>query len=161
MLDSGESRKEVVRPDFNRGIRIDFQGAQITSDYIYGGRYDADGTQGSPFTPQPIPVSIGSSNTDIGDAKVEWTDLGGNGGPKYRIDITLPAAFWAQLSGTNAFIWGSGICANDTAQGVFRVAPPGGGVVPIPGSVVLLGTGLAGLLALGLGRRGRSRNGAG
>jgi hypothetical protein len=24
MLDSGESRKEVIRPDFNRAIRIDF-----------------------------------------------------------------------------------------------------------------------------------------
>jgi len=32
MLINGESRKEVVRPDFNRAIRIDFQGAQITSD---------------------------------------------------------------------------------------------------------------------------------
>ncbi len=32
MLDSGESQKEVIRPDFNRSIRIDFQGAQITSD---------------------------------------------------------------------------------------------------------------------------------
>ncbi|MGO9174940.1 MAG: transposase [Desulfobaccales bacterium] len=32
MLASGESRKEVVRPDFNQAIRIDFQGAQITAD---------------------------------------------------------------------------------------------------------------------------------
>jgi hypothetical protein len=32
MLDSGESRKEVIRPDFNRAIMIDFQGAKITSD---------------------------------------------------------------------------------------------------------------------------------
>jgi len=32
MLDSGESRKEMIRPDFNRAIRIDFQGAKITSD---------------------------------------------------------------------------------------------------------------------------------
>ena len=32
MLDSGESRKEVIRPDFNRAIMIDFQGATITSD---------------------------------------------------------------------------------------------------------------------------------
>jgi hypothetical protein len=31
-LDSGESRKEVIRPDFNRAVMIDFQGAQITSD---------------------------------------------------------------------------------------------------------------------------------
>jgi hypothetical protein len=32
MLDSGESQKEVVRPDFNRAIMIDFLGAQISSD---------------------------------------------------------------------------------------------------------------------------------
>ena len=32
MLDSGESRKELIRPDFNRAIRIDFQGAKINSD---------------------------------------------------------------------------------------------------------------------------------
>ena len=32
MLVSGESRKEVIRHDFNRAIMIDFQGAKITSD---------------------------------------------------------------------------------------------------------------------------------
>ena len=32
MLANGESQKEVIRPDFNRAIRIDFQGATITSD---------------------------------------------------------------------------------------------------------------------------------
>ena len=32
MLDSGESQKEVIRPDFNRAIMIDFQGATISSD---------------------------------------------------------------------------------------------------------------------------------
>jgi len=32
MLDCGESQKEVIRPDFNRAIMIDFQGAQVTSD---------------------------------------------------------------------------------------------------------------------------------
>lgn len=32
MLDRGRSGKEVIRPDFNRAIMRDFQGAQITSD---------------------------------------------------------------------------------------------------------------------------------
>jgi hypothetical protein len=32
MLASGESQKEVIWPDFNRAIRIDFRGATITSD---------------------------------------------------------------------------------------------------------------------------------
>jgi len=32
MLGCGESPKEEIRPDFNRSIMIDFQGAQISSD---------------------------------------------------------------------------------------------------------------------------------
>jgi hypothetical protein len=32
MLDSGEKRPEIIRPDFNRAIMIDFHGAKITSD---------------------------------------------------------------------------------------------------------------------------------
>ena len=32
MLNCGESQKEGIRPDFNRAIMIDFQGAKITSD---------------------------------------------------------------------------------------------------------------------------------
>jgi hypothetical protein len=32
VLDSGESQKEVIWPDFNRAIMIDFQGATISSD---------------------------------------------------------------------------------------------------------------------------------
>lgn len=32
MLASGENQKEVVRPDFNRAIMIDFQGATIPSN---------------------------------------------------------------------------------------------------------------------------------
>ena len=32
MLAGGASQKEVIRPDFNRAIVIDFQGAKIHSD---------------------------------------------------------------------------------------------------------------------------------
>jgi hypothetical protein len=32
MLAGGESQKEVIRPNFNRAIMIDFQGATISSD---------------------------------------------------------------------------------------------------------------------------------
>jgi hypothetical protein len=32
MLGCGESPKEAIRPDFNRSIIIDFQGATISSD---------------------------------------------------------------------------------------------------------------------------------
>jgi hypothetical protein len=32
VLGSGESEREAIRPDFNRAIMIDFQGATISSD---------------------------------------------------------------------------------------------------------------------------------
>jgi len=32
MFDCGDSQKEAIRPDFNRAIMIDFQGASISSD---------------------------------------------------------------------------------------------------------------------------------
>jgi hypothetical protein len=32
MLGCGESQKEMIRPDFNRSIMVDFQGATISSD---------------------------------------------------------------------------------------------------------------------------------
>ena len=32
MLASGESQNEVIRPDFNRAILIDFRVADVTSD---------------------------------------------------------------------------------------------------------------------------------
>jgi len=32
MLRCGESQKEAIRPDFNRAIIIDFQGAEVSSD---------------------------------------------------------------------------------------------------------------------------------
>jgi hypothetical protein len=34
MLDSGESQKELIRPEVNRAIMLDFQGAKITSAVI-------------------------------------------------------------------------------------------------------------------------------
>ena len=35
MPECGESQKEAIRPDFNRAIMIDFQGAKITSDVSF------------------------------------------------------------------------------------------------------------------------------
>jgi len=32
VLANGEGQKDVIRPDFNRAIMIDFQGAKISSD---------------------------------------------------------------------------------------------------------------------------------
>jgi len=35
MLDSGESHKEEIRPEVNRAIMLDFQGAKSTSAVIF------------------------------------------------------------------------------------------------------------------------------
>jgi hypothetical protein len=35
VLDGGESQKEAIRPDFNRAVIIDFQGARLTSDISF------------------------------------------------------------------------------------------------------------------------------
>ena len=32
MYDAGEAEKEVIRPDFNRSVQLDFRGTKITSD---------------------------------------------------------------------------------------------------------------------------------
>jgi hypothetical protein len=32
MVESGEERRETIRPEFNHSVMIDFQGVKITSD---------------------------------------------------------------------------------------------------------------------------------
>jgi hypothetical protein len=42
VLDSGESQKEAIPPDFKRSIMIDFQGATISSDTGFILLHEAD-----------------------------------------------------------------------------------------------------------------------
>jgi hypothetical protein len=97
--------------------------------------------------------SVNGSLTDITEsggnaAKVKVEDLGdGTTGPKYRITINtaFQAAYGSALGAVNGVYFASATCGNDILEGS----------VPEPGSVVLIGGGLA---ALGLlGRRFRRR----
>ncbi len=96
----------------------------------YGGRWDQ-------ANPKAVPVL--TTDNPIGVASVVWTTLGSSD-PQFSVDIDLTG--FPDLA--NAFfLWGTSTCAND----VFT------GTVPLPPSVLLLGSGLLGLGILSRWRR--------
>lgn len=95
---------------------------------IYGGQVDPD-------SPHDIPVLANGSA--IGTTDVIWMPL--EGLPSYRLEINLTG-----LVGNNwNFIWGGGTCGNGPMEGH----------IPVPPSVLLLGSGLLGLGLVGRWRR--------
>ncbi|MDD3581167.1 MAG: VPLPA-CTERM sorting domain-containing protein [Desulfobacca sp.] len=108
---------------------------------VYGGRWDSDQQNGSPFSPAAIPVNITASNA-LSSTNVSWNQLT-TGNPDWCIDIILTDTLKGYLTADYAFIWGSGQCANDTAQGK----------VPLPGGVLLLGAMMGRLVCYARRRR--------
>lgn len=100
------------------------------TNLIYGGKYDE-------AAPKLAPVLATSSDT--GTTSVVWTL--GSGGLNNEVAIDLSGL---GLTGNWGFFWGTGTCSNDGFAGY----------VPIPPSVLLLGSGLMGLGLLGWRRRG-------
>lgn len=81
------------------------------------------------FPAAPIPVFM--TTRDItNNATVAWTALGAD--PGYKVDVT-----YANLPDVFLFMWASGTCGNGPIQGV----------APLPGTLLLLGSGLTGLAA--------------
>lgn len=83
-----------------------------------------------------VPVALATVGNNYG-----WTSFGGGtvtwnalaaGLPDYRVDVVLGGVYQDDPSGTWAVTWGTATCANDV-------------VVPLPPSVLLLGSGLLGL----------------
>jgi hypothetical protein len=89
--------------------------------YTYGGNYDKD-------EPKLMPVLATSSTT--GTTSVVWTIGGDNLNNKVAIDLS-------GIGSLSSFVWGTATCSNDGFSGTTPV--------PVPPSVLLLGSGILGM----------------
>jgi hypothetical protein len=81
-------------------------------------------------------------NTYFGGGSVTWTTLSGN--PNYQVDV-VTGVYQDDPDGKWCLLWGTSTCANDVVQGCVPA--------PIPGAVWLLGSGLLGLVGVGIRRK--------
>jgi hypothetical protein len=102
----------------------------------YGGRYGNPSDAKVPYTK----IAAVSGTGILASVDTNWNPIGSN--PDYRVDVVLDGVNslgdWDNLT----FFWGTGTCDNDGITGT----------VPLPPSILLLGSGLLGLCLL----RGRN-----
>jgi hypothetical protein len=113
---------------------------------IFGGKYNYGGAK-------DVPVEVNQYGT-TGSTNVKWTygiySVNGLALPNsniWQVEVNLYGITGLNIN-TFDFLWGTGTCANDTIQGGLT-----GGVVPLPGALVLLGSGLFRLAAYSRKRR--------
>jgi hypothetical protein len=113
---------------------------------IYGGRY----SDSPPSNPQPVPVEAKADSLDTNiPGLVEWRPQSGHWFVTINLGRLSDYDYFDPSSGF-AFLWGTATCANDTIVGVY--APVG--VVPLPPSALLLGSGLLLLRLWAVRRKG-------
>jgi len=122
-LDSSRQGELYASPTYSTSIDL-FEG---NTSLIYGGAYNKS-------NPTAVPVLATSSGTMIAGL-VSWSASLINGFYEVDVDLSLIKG----LDTNNfSFVYPTATCANSTFQGQ----------VPIPGSVLLLGSGLLGLVGL-------------
>jgi hypothetical protein len=114
---------------------------------IYGGLYNT-GPIGSENANNAVIPVWATGTEEANKITVNWTDTGG-ADPRYvSIDLLQLAGYGFDINAGWTFVWGTGTCANDTALGTVAA-----GTVPVPGALVLLGSGLFRLAAYARKRR--------
>jgi hypothetical protein len=108
---------------------------------------DFDPSPGSFTYNHNVPVQIATQgnnygNGSFGGGSVNWVSLGAGNHPDWRVDIFTGGVYQDDPNGKWALLWGTATCANDVVASA-----------PIPGAMLLFGTGLAGLMAAGARRR--------
>jgi hypothetical protein len=80
--------------------------------------------------------------TSFGAATPTWTALS-PGKPDYQVDV-FTGIYEDDPNGKFCLLWGTATCANDEVQGC---------TAPIPGSLLLLGSGILGMMGIGIRRK--------
>jgi hypothetical protein len=114
--------------------------------WVYGGAYSTDGTLPAPGT--NLTPTLLNAGTLLANGSLSWvrnTDPGTTG--TYKVVMDLGAVNGSGNFNQLSFFWGTGNCANDAISGTTAHTP-------IPASVLLLGTGLMGMVLLRRTRRG-------
>ena len=116
------------------------------TNFLYGGAYK--GSQQTPTAArQPVETKILDYTNVLAEGTMSWAPDGsaGPGGyPEYIITVTFPTI--SDLT-AQEILWGTSLCGNDP---VYAHAP-------LPATVLLLGSGLLGLVALRYRKRARSK----
>jgi hypothetical protein len=123
-LDSTDQGAVFINPTYDTSY-----GIFSTTGYGYGGKYDLN-------NPNPVPVRATSAKSGT-IAGVTWS----SSNPSDLNNTVAIDLGGVGINGFKSFVWGTATCSND------------GFAAPIPGTLVLLGSGLLSLVGIGLRKK--------